>query len=111
VLSKVAEEFLVEEHVRPTVIKKINGSQFGCIPKSSPIKHALLSMVHLWTKHTTVGVILFDYKKPFDLIDHRIFATKLTTLYLPYSTLCWLFDFLKNRKQRVKLGQDCKSEW
>ena len=25
--------------------------------------------------------------------------------------MCWILDYLKNRKQRVKLGQDCKSEW
>ena len=115
VLSKVAEEFVVEEHVRPTVIKKISENQFGCIPKSSTTQ-ALLSMVHTWTKHTdgsgsAVRVVLFDYKKAFDLIDHRILASKLTTLNLLHSMLSWILDYLKNRKQRVKLGQDCKSEW
>ena len=115
VLSKVAEEFVVEEHVRPAVIKKINDNQFGCIPKSSTTQ-ALLSMVHTWTKHTDgsgseVRVVLFDYRKAFDLIDHCILASKLTTLNLPHSILCWILDYLKNRKQRVKLGQDCKSEW
>jgi hypothetical protein len=115
VLSKVAEEFVVEEHVRPAVIKKISENQFGCIPKSSTTQ-ALLSMVHTWTKHTdgsgsAVRVVLFDYKKAFDLIDHRILASKLTTLNLPHSILSWILDYLKNCKQRVKLGQDCKSEW
>ena len=33
VLSKVAEEFVVEEHVRPAVMKMISENQFGCIPK------------------------------------------------------------------------------
>ena len=115
VLAKVAEEFVVEEHVRPAVVKKIKGHQFGCIPKSSTTQ-ALLSMVHSWTKHTdgtgaTVRVVLFDYKKAFDLIDHQILVSKLTALDLSYPILCWIIDFLKNRKQRVKLGQDCKSEW
>ena len=32
VLSKVAEEFVVEEHVRPAVMKMISENQFGCIP-------------------------------------------------------------------------------
>ena len=115
VLSKVAEEFLVEEHVRPAVMKKISENQFGCFQKSSTT-HALLSMVHSWTKHTdgtesTVRVALFDYKKAFDLIDHRTLAYKLMSLDLPHSILCWIMGFLKYRKQRIKLGEDCKSEW
>ena len=114
VLSNVAEEFVVEEHVRPAVMKMISENQFGCIPKSSTT-HALLSMVHSWTKPTdgtgsTVRVVLFDCKKAFDLIDHCILANKLTSLDLPHPILCWIIDFLKNRKQ-VKLGEDCKSEW
>jgi hypothetical protein len=49
-------------------------------------------MVHTWTKHTdgsgsAVRVVLFDYKKAFDLIDHRILASKLTTLTAFYIEL------------------------
>ena len=54
---------------------------------------------------------MFDYKKAFDLIDHCILSNKLASLNLPHPILCWIIDFLKNRKQRVKLGEDCKSEW
>ena len=66
-LSKVAEEFLVEEYVRPAAMKKISENQFGCILKSSTT-HALLNMVHSWTKHTdgagaTMRIVLFDYIK------------------------------------------------
>ena len=25
--------------------------------------------------------------------------------------MCWITDFLQNRKQRVKLSNDCYSEW
>ena len=84
-LAKVAEKFVVEEHVRSEVVKKINGHQFGCIPNSSTTQ-ALLSMVHFWTKHTdgtgsTVRVVLFDYKKAFDLIHHQILVSKLITYH------------------------------
>ena len=82
-------------------------SENGCIPKSSTT-HALLSMVHSWIKHTdrtgsTVRVVLFDYKKAFELIDHRILANKLTSLDLPHSTLCWIIDFLKNGSKESNL--------
>jgi hypothetical protein len=73
-------------------------------------------MLHTWTKYTdgngsTVRVVLFDYRKAFDLIDHSILAEKLMTLDLPHRIVCWIIDFLKSRKQRVKLAHDCKSEW
>ena len=54
---------------------------------------------------------MLDYNKAFDLVDFRNQAIKLTALDLTYSILCWVIDFLKNRKQRIKLGQDCKSKW
>lgn len=98
------------------MLKTIGDSQFGSIPKSSTT-HALLSIVHSWTKHTdgtgsTVRVLLFDYRKAFDLIDHTILARKLMALDIPSGILCWKIVFLKDRKQlqRVKLEQDCKSE-
>ena len=52
----------------------------------------------------------FDYKKAFDLIDHMIVAEKRTKLDLPYEIICWIIDFLKYRKQWIKLSNDCKSE-
>lgn len=111
VLSKVAEEFVV----KPAILKKINRNQFGCVPKSSTT-NALISMIHHWTKQTdgngaTVRVVLFDYKKAFDLIDHCILATKLRSLDIPNGVVHWLIDFLKGRSQRVKIDQECRSEW
>ncbi len=115
ILSKVAEEFIVETHVKPVLMRKIGDNQFGSVPRSSTT-HALISMLHTWTKYTdgngsTVRVVLFDYRKAFDLIDHSILAEKLMTLDLPHRIVCWIIDFLKSRKQRVKLAHDCKSEW
>ena len=117
VLSKVAEEFVVTDHLRPSVLKKIGDNQFGAIPESSTT-HALISMVHQtwWTKHTdgtgsTVRVVLFDYRKDFDLIDHVLLAGKLLALDMPIGVSFWIIDFLADRTQRIKLGEDCLSEW
>ena len=73
-------------------------------------------MVHSWTKHTdgtgsTVRVVLFDYRKAFDLIDHTLLARKLLALDMPVGVSFWIIDFLTDRTQRVKLGEDCLSEW
>ena len=59
----------------------------------------------------TARVVLFDFRKAFDLIDHNILVQKLSTYDLPKRILCWIVDFLMDRKQRVKLAQDCFSEW
>ena len=58
-----------------------------------------------------VRVVLFDYRKAFDLIDHRILARKVFQLYIPLSVKKWIINFLMNREQRVKRSRDCYSEW
>ena len=35
IMSKIAEEFVVEDHVKPAILAKIKKNQFGAIPKSS----------------------------------------------------------------------------
>ena len=90
-------------------------NQLGAIPESSTAD-ALISMVHSWTKHTdgtgsTVRVFLFDYRKAFDLIDHALLARKLLALDMPVGVSFWIIDFLTDRTQRVKLVEDCLSEW
>ena len=89
--------------------------QFGTIPGSSTTE-ALSSMTHAWYKATdgngaTVREVLFDFKKGFDLIDHGILVQKLPLFNIPEAVILWITDFLSCRKQRVKLGQDCFSEW
>ena len=59
----------------------------------------------------TIRVVLFDYKKAFDLIGNRLLLNKLATYDIPQWVLKWITDFLTHRKQRVQLSQDCFSEW
>ena len=114
-LSKLAEDFVVEKHIAPAVLKIIDPSQFGGIPRSSAT-HALISMVHSWAEATdrtgsAVRVSLFDYRKAFDLIDYQILAKKVSLLSMPLFVERWVIAFLMNRQQRVKLTRDCLSEW
>ena len=73
-------------------------------------------MLHKWNCDTdgnsaTARIVLFDFKKAFDLIDHHILIQKLVSYEIPNSIVNWIIDFLLNRKQRVKLCQNCVSEW
>ena len=77
---------------------------------------ALTSTTHSWIKATdgngaTVRSVLFDFKKAFDLIDHRILVSKLRVFDIPEVVLSWITDFLTDRKQTVKFSSDCFSEW
>ena len=115
VVSKVAEDFIVESIMRPAVLEKIDKNQFGTIPRSSTT-HALVSTIDNWNKLTdgngsTVRVVLFDFKKAFDLIDHAILIRTLSSFDIPYKIVGWIISFLQNHKQRVKLSQECFSEW
>ena len=107
-ISKLAEEFVVATQVGPAVLKKIDYDQYGGIPESST-SFVLISMFHHWSQATdgtgaAVRVVLFDYRKAFDLIDHTILVSKINGLDMPRSIKAWVTDFLINRQQRVKLS-------
>ena len=114
-ISKIAEEFIVTGHVKPAVLRILDPSQFGAIPKSSTT-FALLEMVHEWSQGTdgngsTIRSLLFDYRKAFDLIDHSILISKLSVLDIAPSVINWIIDLLSDRSQRIKLCEGCVSEW
>ena len=80
-LSKVAEDFVVSDYIRPALEGKADPNQFGTVSGSSTVL-ALLSMIHEWLQATdgnsaSVRVFLFDYRKAFDFIDHGTLAAKL----------------------------------
>ena len=108
-LSKIAEDFIVSDYIKPALEEKVAPNQFGTIAGSSTVM-ALISMVHKWLEATdgngaAVRVFLFDYRKAFDLVDHHILANKLQQLNIPHSVFNWVIDFLCNRLQRVKFSK------
>ena len=114
-MSKLAEDFVVSKHVGPAVLELIDSNQFGAIPNSSTL-HALISMMHTWAQAidgtgSAVRVVCLDYRKAFDLVDHGTLAAKILGLRIPRGNARWVFDFLMDRRQRVKLSSDCFSEW
>ena len=114
-VSKVAEELLVQKYVKPAIIKVLDINQYGAIPKSSTTM-AIIDMLHTWCLITdgngsAIRTIIFEYRKAFDLIDHGILIGKLCDLDLPNSVINWIIDFLTDRFQRIKLVNNCYSEW
>ena len=115
ILPKVAEEFVANKHLKPAIFKAIDVNQYGVIPGSST-SQALIKMLYKWSEATddvrvSVRFLLVDYKKTFDYGDHIIVLSKLQALDIPNSTIRGIANFLTDRKQLIKLGYDCFSEW
>ena len=73
-------------------------------------------MIHEWAQATdgtsaAVRVVILDYTKAFDSIDHSTLFQKIRRLDIPCKIKCWVRDFLTDRYQRVKISNDCYSEW
>ena len=113
-MSKIAEDFVIKFHIGPAVLKVIDPDQFGAIPKSST-EQAPISILHYLSRETdgtsaAVRLVLFDYRKAFDLIDHYLLVQKLSSLDIPCWVKNWVTDFLTDRNQRVKLSRNCFSD-
>ena len=75
---------------------------------------ALVEMTHRWYEatdklNTYVRVVMLDFSKAFDLINHHILLDKLTNIGLPVHIVRWIGAFLLNRSQQVMLGNHCSS--
>ena len=51
VLSKLAEDFVVDLYVKPAMLAKVDPRQFGTVPGSNT-SEALVSMIHTWNSAT-----------------------------------------------------------
>ena len=106
---------MIRNYVGPAVLEIIDPSQFGTIPNLSTTQ-ALISMMHTFASATdgtgaALRIVLLEYRKAFDLIDHQILLDEILSLLMPRGVARWVCDFLSNRFQRVKLSSDCFSEW
>ena len=75
----------------------------------------LISLLHEWLPSTdnsnsAVGIVLLDYKKAFDFVDHTLLIAKLFSLGTKLSIFNWIINFLWDRTQRVQLNSDCFSD-
>ena len=70
VLSKIAEDHLVEKYAKPAVLKKIDERQFGTVLNLCTT-HALIILTHNCFvstdgKGAATRVVLFDFRKVFE---------------------------------------------
>ena len=108
VLSKVLEKHVHESlsdylHQHKLLHKTQSGfrAQHSC-------ETALVNMIDLWLNAIDngqmIGVVLVDFKKAFDLVDHQILINKLEMYGIKDQALGWFKTYLTNRKQQVTIN-------
>ena len=92
---------------------KMDPNQFGGMSKSSATL-ALIEMHHNWImsaeKGKDVRVLLLDFAKAFDLVEHGLVILKLRGHGVTDNLVMWMESFLSERQQRIKLN-DIRTEW
>ena len=109
IAAKVFESIIMK-WVDETVEGEIDAKQFGGISGTSTTD-VLVELVHMWYKATDklnsyVRVVMLDFSKAFDLINHHLLLDKLHSYGLPAPILRWMATFLLDRAQRVKIGNE-----
>ena len=103
-------ESLIMKWVDETIEGEIDAKQFGGISGTSTTD-VLVELVHMWYKATEklnsyVRVVMLDFSKAFDLINHHLLLDKLQSYGLPAHILRWMATFQLDRAQRVKIGNE-----
>ncbi len=105
-LAKMLEQYPVN-HMRETC-QNVNSSQFGAV-KGSSTTFALLEILHPIYKATDdhqnyARILLIDFSKAFDHIDHNILLNKLNINGVHPTIQRWYHNFLQDKQQRVKIN-------
>lgn len=108
ILSKI-----LEKHIHDSLMdflihfKLLHKTQSGFRPNHS-CETALLGMINSWLEAinsgTMIGVVMVDFKKAFDLVDHKVLLKKMKHYKLSDDALSWFSSYLLNRKQKVSIN-------
>ena len=55
------------------------------------------------------GCVMVDFRKAFELVDHKILLNKLKCYRCDVNCLLWFESYLSNRSQRVSLNNNLSS--
>ena len=110
---------LLEKHVHNNFIAYLNHynliiqTQSG-FRKNHSCETALVHIFDKWLKAVNdgfiVGVVMVDFKKAFDLVDHNVLLQKLALYKCSKRTLDWFKSYLLDRKQIVALNGAMSSD-
>ena len=67
------------------------------------------ALTHLDQSNTYVRMLFVDFSSAFNTVIHHTLIRKLGNLGLGSSLCAWIWDFLRNRPQRVRMGDRTSS--
>ena len=109
------EEFVVK-WVWDIVQDRVDPNQYGSI-KTSSITHALVDLCLLHQCYPSrdaskqcARILLLDFSKAFDLINHNILLQKIASFGIPNILMKWIASLLTERTQKSKLC-NTQSDW
>ena len=81
--------------------------------KGHKTQDLMLNMIEMWRKaideNKIPGAILTDLSKAFDCLSHELLIAKLEAYGFDKSALKLVYDYLRGRKQRTKVGESYSS--
>ena len=105
---------IFEKHINKHLISFLNKynliheNQSGFSPKHS-CQTALIKLIDQWMacidKGDIIGTLFLDFRKAFDLVDHSILLSKLSTYKFSDATHKLLASYLHNRQQVMDSGK------
>ena len=82
--------------------------------KGFSAQHCLISLIKKWKKSIdnggAFGALITDLSKAFDCLSHELLIAKLEAYGFDEKSLKLIYNYLSNRKQRVKIN-DSYSSW
>ena len=69
--------------------------------RETAVIHMIDSWLHAIDNGQMIGVVLVDFKKAFDLVDHQILLSKLEIYGIRDEALQWFKTYLTQRRQQV----------
>jgi hypothetical protein len=115
-LSKVLEKIVLQHWFKPAMSNKIKPDQFaftsnpglGCSNALTTAYDAMLRFTD--TSGDTARVLAIDFVKAFDRAASQHILSALVKLNVPRECFLWICSFLRNRMQRVRVGEEY-SQW
>ena len=101
---------LLEKHVHDSLMaylssnSLLHSTQSGFRPNHS-CETSLLQMINKWldaiNSSQMIGMVMIDFRKAFDLVDHTLLLKKLKYYKISEETISWFSSYLLGRKQKV----------
>ena len=111
IVSKVFERTMYNE-INQYINNFLSPYLFG-FRKEHNTEQCLVAMFELWRKaldnKKVAGDVLTDLSKAFDCLNHNLLIAKMEAYGFDNSALSYIYNYLKNRKQRTKVDNSYSS--